>query len=135
MAKLAVENGASIVKNQTHILDDEMSKEADEFQISYLKKSIYEIMQENTLTLNEESQLKDYVEKTLKAIYISTPFSRKLVNFLMDLGVSCFKIGSGECNNLPLLEHVAKFQKPVILSTGMNDINSIKKSVALFKKV
>ena len=40
-----------------------------------------------------------------------------------------YKIGSGECNNLPLLNHVANFKKPMILSTGMNDISSIKASV------
>ena len=50
------------------------------------------------------------------------------------MGVSAYKIGSGECNNYPLLDLVASFGKPVILSTGMNDIPSIRKAVNIFRK-
>ena len=50
------------------------------------------------------------------------------------MNVPAFKIGSGECNNYPLVEHIAKFNKPVILSTGMNTIPSIKKSVDILRK-
>jgi N-acetylneuraminate synthase len=134
MAKLAVENGANIIKNQTHILDDEMSKEADEFKIKYLNKSIYSIMKENSLSREKEEKLKKYVENELNSIYLSTPFSRAAADFLMDIGIKFFKIGSGECNNLPLLKHIAKFNKPMILSTGMNNIKSIKKSVSLLNQ-
>jgi N-acetylneuraminate synthase len=48
--------------------------------------------------------------------------------------VPAYKIGSGECNNYPLLEHIASFGKPVILSTGMNTLESIQKAVAIFDK-
>lgn len=133
MAKLAVENGANIIKHQTHIIDDEMSKEADNFKISYINQSIYEIMKECALSQQNEEKLKNYVEKDLKSIFISTPFSRKAANFLNDLGVPFFKIGSGECNNYPLIEHISKFKKPIILSTGMNDLKSIAKSVSIVK--
>ena len=134
MAKLAVKNGASIIKNQTHVLEDEMSKEADEFKINYLNKSIYNIMKENSLSRDKEEKLKKYVEDDLNSVYLSTPFSRAAANFLMDIGIKFFKIGSGECNNLPLLKHIAKFKKPIILSTGMNNIRSIKKSVNLLEQ-
>jgi N-acetylneuraminate synthase len=50
------------------------------------------------------------------------------------MNVSAYKIGSGECNNYPLLEHVAAFGKPIILSTGMNSIESIEKAVEIFRK-
>ena len=59
-------------------------------------------------------------------IFISTPFSRKAVDRLVKLNVPAFKIGSGECNNYPLIEHICKFKKPIILSTGMNSIKEIK---------
>ena len=49
------------------------------------------------------------------------------------MGVPAFKIGSGECNNIPLLEHIARKGKPMILSTGMNDMDSIRRSVAAIK--
>ena len=50
------------------------------------------------------------------------------------MGVEAFKIGSGECNNLPLLDHVATFGRPIILSTGMNDVSSIRESVKAIQK-
>ena len=67
-------------------------------------------------------------------IFISTPFSRKAVDRLEKFGVPAYKIGSGECNNYPLVEYIAKLGKPVILSTGMNTIDSIKPSVNIFRK-
>ena len=134
MAKLAVDNGANIVKHQTHIIDDEMSKEADNFKISYINQSIYEIMKKCALSQQNEEKLKNYVEKELKSVFISTPFSRKAANFLNDIDVPFFKIGSGECNNYPLIEHIARFKKPIILSTGMNDLKSISLSVKIIRK-
>ena len=64
MAKLAIKNGANIIKHQTHFIDDEMSKEADTFKISYVKKSIYKIMKECALSQESEVALKNYVKKT-----------------------------------------------------------------------
>ena len=40
--------------------------------------------------------------------YLSTPFSREAADHLQSIGVAAFKIGSGECNNYPLLDHIAK---------------------------
>jgi sialic acid synthase SpsE len=66
-------------------------------------------------------------------MYLSTPFSREAADRLDAMGVPAFKIGSGECNNLPLLEHIAAKGKPMILSTGMNDLESVKKSAAVIR--
>ena len=68
-------------------------------------------------------------------IYLSTPFSKKAAEKLYEMGVNAFKIGSGECNNYPLVEYIASLGKPIILSTGMNDIESISKSVDIFERV
>ena len=133
MAKLAVDNGANIIKHQTHIIEDEMSEEADSFKISYVNQSIYEVMKKCALSKENEKKFKDYVEKDLKSIFISTPFSRKAANFLNDLKVPLFKIGSGECNNYPLIEHIAKFKKPIILSTGMNNLKAYQFQLKLLK--
>ena len=84
--------------------------------------------------IENEHNLKEYIEKDLKSIFISTPFSRKAANFLNELKVPMFKIGSGECNNYPLIEHIAKFKKPIILSTGMNSLESISISVNIIRK-
>ena len=65
---------------------------------------------------------------------ISTPFSRAAAERLERMGVQAYKIGSGECNNYPLIDLIASFGKPIILSTGMNDIDSIRKSVEIMEK-
>jgi N-acetylneuraminate synthase len=95
--------------------------------------SIYEIMDRCSLDEIEETELKMYVESK-GMIFISTPFSRAAADRLQRMNVSSYKIGSGECNNYPLLEHIAKFGKPVILSTGMNTIESVSKAVKIFEK-
>src|SRR3712207_8947082 len=64
---------------------------------------------------------------------LSTPFSRAAADRLAGLDVPAFKIGSGECNNYPLVRHIASFGKPVLLSTGMNDVSTIRPSVELLR--
>ena len=96
-------------------------------------ESIWDIMERCTLSESEEIKLKKYTED-LGMIYLSTPFSRAAADRLDKMDVSSYKIGSGECNNYPLIKHIASFGKPIILSTGMNDIQSIAKSIAILKK-
>jgi len=97
------------------------------------KESIWDIMKRCALTEKEEKELKKYVEDA-GMVYLCTPFSRAAADRLQKMGVVAFKIGSGECNNYPLIEHIASFGKPTILSTGMNDIKSIRKSVNILEK-
>ncbi|MCX2683297.1 N-acetylneuraminate synthase family protein, partial [Campylobacter sp. MIT 21-1685] len=136
LAKLMVDaakrSGAKIVKHQTHICDDEMSFEATKVIPGNAKKSIYEIMKQCALNEKDERALKEYVEK-LGLVYLSTPFSRAAANRLEDMGVSAYKIGSGECNNTPLIKHIAAFKKPMIVSTGMNNLESIAQSVRILR--
>ena len=131
MAKTAIDAGVEVIKHQTHIVEDEMSHEADKNKIDYIGKSIYQLMKECSLSESEEYDLMQYVNE-LGGIFLSTPFSRAAADRLIEFDVPAFKIGSGECNNYPLLEHIAAFKKPVILSTGMNTINSVKKAVDIF---
>lgn len=123
--------GAECVKFQSHIIEDEMV-ENNIIPVN-AKESIWDIMKRCSFTETEEKELKKYVED-LGMIYLCTPFSRAAADRLQKMGVSAFKIGSGECNNYPLIEHIASFRKPIILSTGMNDIKSIKKSVNILEK-
>ncbi|OCQ20193.1 polyhydroxyalkanoate biosynthesis repressor PhaR [Pseudoalteromonas luteoviolacea] len=133
MVDAAIEAGAEIIKHQTHVVEDEMCGEAKKVIPGNADVSIYEIMERCALNEEDETKLKEYVESK-GAIFISTPFSRAAAFRLERMGVSAYKIGSGECNNYPLVDLVASFGKPVILSTGMNDIPSIKKSVEIFEK-
>ena len=72
--------------------------------------------------------------RDLGLIYMSTPFSFEALDFLESLDVPAYKIGSGECNNYPLVRAIAAKKKPVIMSTGMNSIESIKPSVEIFRE-
>jgi sialic acid synthase SpsE len=133
MVDAAASVGVEVIKHQTHIVDDEMSGAAKNTIPGNANVSIYDIMKRCALNESEEYELKNYVE-SLDMIFISTPFSRAAANRLQKFNVPAYKIGSGECNNYPLLQHIASFGKPVILSTGMNTIESIAKAVAIFKK-
>ncbi len=133
MVDAAIGAGAEIIKHQTHVVEDEMSKVAKKVIPGHTKESIYEIMESCALNEADETALKEYVESK-GAIFISTPFSRAAADRLQRMGVSAYKIGSGECNNYPLIEHVARFGKPIILSTGMNSIDSIRPAVEIFRK-
>ncbi len=133
MVDAAHRAGVEVVKHQTHIVEDEMSGAAKKVIPGNATVSIYEIMERCALNSTDELTLKNYVESK-GMIFISTPFSRAAANRLEKMKVPAYKIGSGECNNYPLLEHIASFGKPVILSTGMNTIESIQKAVAIFDK-
>ena len=129
----AYESGAEVIKHQTHIVEDEMSSEAKNTIPGNTTESIYEIMEQCALNEEDEFKLMQYVESK-GMIFISTPFSRAAADRLEKFNVKAYKIGSGECNNYPLIEHICGFGKPIILSTGMNDINSIQPSVDLMEK-
>lgn len=133
MVDAAHRAGAEVVKHQTHIVEDEMSKAAKKVIPGNADVSIYEIMERCALNEADELALKNYVEEK-GMLFISTPFSRAAAERLKKFDIPAYKIGSGECNNYPLLEHIAKFGKPVILSTGMNTIESVSKAIDVFKK-
>ena len=125
--------GAEIIKHQTHVVEDEMSGAAKKIIPGNADVSIYKIMERCALNEEDETKLKEYVESK-GMIFISTPFSRAAADRLERMGVSAYKIGSGECNNYPLIEHIAAFGKPMIVSTGMNNIASVKKTVNILEK-
>ena len=134
MIRDAKKVGAECVKFQGHVLEDEMlESEARKTVPANSKVSIWEVMARCALSEKQERELKNYTEK-LGLIFLSTPFSRAAADRLQKMGVKWFKIGSGECNNYPLVEHIAKFGKPMIVSTGMNDIPSIRKTVQILRK-
>jgi len=133
MVDAAYNAGAEIVKHQTHIVEDEMCKSAKYVKPGNSDKSIYDIMEDAALNEQDEKELKQYVEEK-GMIFLSTPFSRAAVERLERLGVSAYKIGSGECNNYPLIEHIASKGKPMIIATGMNDIDSVKETVRIVEK-
>ncbi|SPF48668.1 N-acetylneuraminate synthase [Syntrophobacter sp. SbD1] len=123
--------GCECVKFQSHIIEDEMIP--NNVIPGNASESIWDIMKRCALNEEEEAQLKAHAESK-GMIFLSTPFSRAAAERLERLGVAAFKIGSGECNNYPLVEHIARFGKPVILSTGMNSMENISRAVSVVRR-
>lgn len=133
MVKDAAKVGAECVKFQAHVVEDEMVPVAKKIVPGHAKESIWDIMKKAAFSERQDKELKGYVEK-LGMIYLSTPFSRAGADRLKKMNVKAYKIGSGECNNYPLVEHIASFGRPVILSTGMNNIDSVRKAVKILRR-
>jgi sialic acid synthase SpsE len=126
-------SGVEVVKHQTHIPEFEMSKlMASKTIPGNSTKNIYRIIQECSLNEKDELELKNYVESK-GMIFISSPFSLEAIDRLEKFNVPAYKIGSGEMKNYPMLEKICNTGKPLILSTGMHDIEDVKKSVSFLK--
>ncbi|NEO40888.1 MAG: polyhydroxyalkanoate biosynthesis repressor PhaR [Moorea sp. SIOASIH] len=123
--------GCECVKFQCHVIEDEMIP--NDVVPGNANESIWEIIKRCALSEDEEVRLKAYVESK-GMIYLCTPFSRAAAIRLEKMGVCGYKIGSGECNNYPLVKHIAAYGKPVILSTGMNNLASIMPAVDILRE-
>lgn len=127
MVDCAYEAGIEIIKHQTHVPDEDV-------KIGNLEeKHFYDDVDGNLFTEEEERELKLYVESK-GMIFISAPFSFEAVDRLERMNIAAYKISSSEMDNYALVEYVASKRKPIILSTGMNNIESVKKSVEIIKK-
>ncbi len=131
MVDAAVLSNADCVKFQCHITEAEMTP--SDIVPDNAEDRLWDIIKRCELTETEEHKLKNYCEDR-GILYLCTPFSREAADRLDELGVLAFKIGSGECNNIPLVEHIAKKGKPILLSTGMNDIESIRNTVSAIQE-
>jgi sialic acid synthase SpsE len=126
----ACDAGCRVVKFQCHIVEDEYVLCARDIIPSNADENIYDMMKRCSLNETQETALKKYAEN-LGMTYLCTPFSRAAADRLEKMEVTMYKIGSGECNNYPLVRHIVSKGKPIILSTGMNDFDSIDKAVGI----
>ena len=117
--KAASECGVNAVKMQTHIFDAESlpSAPSPSYFLSETRKEYFE---RTAFTIEQWKELKRYCEGELGVDFFSSPFSLEAVDLLEEVGVSAYKIASGEVNNIPLLEKIAKTGKRVLLSSGMS---------------
>jgi sialic acid synthase SpsE len=123
----AVAAGAECVKFQSHIAEMEMLETEIRHEGVSTERE-WDIIKRCELTATEEIDLKRYCEEK-GLLYLCTPFSREAADRLETMDIAAFKIGSGECNNIPLLQHVARKGRPIILSTGANGLASVRASV------
>jgi sialic acid synthase SpsE len=126
----AADAGVECVKIQTHVVEDEMIP--NDVVPGNATEPIWDMMIRCALTAEQERSLAEHAAQR-GLLFLSTPFSRAAADRLNALGVPAFKIGSGECNNYPLIRHVAAYGKPVIVSTGMNDVTSITPAVQILR--
>ena len=105
----ASKSGADAIKFQTHIAECEMI-DTKVYLAHSKKETVYQLMKRCELSLEDHKKLLNYAKRK-KITFISTPFSKLAVDRLISFDVPAFKIGSGECNNYPLIEHISKFKR------------------------
>lgn len=130
MIDMSKECGVDAVKFQHHIPDDEMLKKVPKSK--NFREDLYMFLKKNSLKINQHIELKKYCDKK-KIIYLCTPFSYSAAAEINSL-VPLFKIGSGELLDHPTLLKISKFNKPMILSTGMSKEKEIFETYNILKK-
>lgn len=133
----AVASGADAVKFQTFKAEKVISpvapKAAYQRATTGDSGSQLDIVRALELSYDDFRSLRRYCGEC-GITFLSTPFDEESVDFLAELGVPAFKVPSGEITNLPLLERVARHGRPVILSTGMADLDEVRTAVETLKR-
>lgn len=132
MVYIAHAMGCDAIKFQMHVLENEMLRDvptSDNFD-----EPLYETLNKTNLALDEHKALKALCE-SLGIDYLCTPFSAAAADILDEMGVLAFKTGSGELTNIPLITHIARKGRPMIVSTGMALVEEIQETVDVIKAV
>ena len=129
--------GADAVKFQTFSAEQLVSpvapKAAYQQQTTGAAESQLAMLQRLELPRTAYPELQAHA-RSRGVLFLSTPFDEESADFLEQLGVPAFKIGSGEVTNLPLLRHVAHKHQPMIVSTGMADLAEVTEAVAAIRQ-
>lgn len=125
--------GVDAIKFQTHIAAAESSI-YEPFRVKFTDEyaTRFDYWKAMEFTLKEWQGLKAHCDD-VGLEFMSSPFSNAAVDLLEAVGVTCYKIGSGEVNNFLLLEKIAQTGKPVILSSGMSSYQELDETVAFLK--
>ena len=135
LVDVAVDSGADAVKFQTFLAKKMYSKKSK--PVTYLKKlgvnkTIYKIIEEMEMPPDWLPKLSEYC-KSKSIIFLTTPFDEDSAD-LIEPYVSAYKIASYELTHIPLLRHIAKKKKPMIVSTGAGTMEEIKEAVRVIKE-
>lgn len=137
MIGIAKDCGADIVKFQTGNAEKIIAKNAPKAEYQKVttgsSESQLEMVKKLSLPLESFAELKEYCDKK-NIEFLSTPFDLESIDVLNEIGMKRWKIPSGEVNNLPYLLKIAETKKPVIMSTGMCDIEEIESAVKILKE-
>lgn len=128
------ETGVDAIKFQTHIAEAESSQyEPFRVKFSYEDHTRFDYWKRMNFSLEQWRGIKEHCDEA-GVEFVSSPFSNAAVDLLETVGVSRYKIGSGEVNNLLMLEKIAPTGKPVILSSGMSSYDELDESVAFLRE-
>lgn len=126
--------GVQAVKFQMHIAEAE-SSEQEPFRVHFSleDKTRFDYWLRMGFTLEQWKGIKLHCDSVGLA-FICSPFSNLAVDWLEEIGVNYYKIGSGEVNNFLLLERIAQTGKPIILSSGMSSFAELDETISFLKK-
>ena len=118
LIELAASLGVDCVKFQTHLPEHETTRTAPSPGY-FSTEDRFEYFTRTGFTKDQWKTLKACAAEN-KLMFVSSPFSREAVDLLEEVEISAYKIASGEVTNLPMLEHIASTNRPVLLSSGMS---------------
>lgn len=131
---MVAKQGASAVKFQTHIAKSESCKyEPWRVKFSKQDETRFDYWKRMEFTQEQWVGIKNHAED-LGLDFISTPLSIDAITLLNEIGVSIWKIASGDSSNTELITEILRTQKPAIFSSGLSDWNEMDKLVATIKK-
>ncbi|HEO65662.1 MAG TPA: N-acetylneuraminate synthase [Spirochaetes bacterium] len=122
----AYEVRADAIKFQTFKAETLVAQSTDSKQ--------YDLLKSLELSFDDHQVLFDYC-KTKGIPFLSSPFDPTTADFLDSMGVTAFKIASSELTNHPLLDHIGRKDKPILLSTGMSDLVEVGEAIHTIQKV
>ena len=125
----AVFAGVDAIKFQTFKTEKLVTRYAD--MAEYQKDNIGKVDSQFNMLKKLELSYKNFIElqeycKLKGIMFLSTPFDFESSDFLNSIGMEAFKISSADLTNIPFLEYIAKFNKPIILSSGMASLSEIE---------
>ena len=130
----ASEAGADYVKFQTFKTENVLIRNAEKAEYqknsTNINESQFEMIKKLELNKSDHIELIEYC-KEKNIIFISTPFDNDSIDLLKDLDIPLFKIPSGEITNLPYLRYIGEIGKPIIMSTGMANLQEVKDAVGV----
>jgi N,N'-diacetyllegionaminate synthase len=125
--------GVQAIKFQMHIAEAESSiHEPFRIKFSYEDETRFDYWKRMEFTLEQWKDIKKHCDE-VGLDFICSPFSNLAVDWLEEIGIAAYKVGSGEVSNLLLLEKITQTRKPIIISSGMSSYDELDQTVAFLK--